>query len=150
MTGLEPISRGATSQHFTIKLQPPLPPKKNNQSDIYNYYIKKLWWRLDSNQRNFKLWAWRDNHFSTPPMHPPGFEPRTFGFEDHCSIRWAMGAQYNLSRLLNKKATKKCYLPISTSTSTKHNFHKTRAKRVSVVLCTCSDASLIPSKLSFM
>ena len=23
MTGVEPVSRGATSQHFTIKLQPP-------------------------------------------------------------------------------------------------------------------------------
>ena len=60
MTGVEPVSRGATSQHFTIKLQPPL--------SIYAYLQSNMV-EVGFEPTTFKLWAWRDNPFSTPPVN---------------------------------------------------------------------------------
>lgn len=61
-----------------------------------------------------------------PHTRPPGLEPRTFGFENRCSIHWAMGAKF----ISNKNAhllTHFCnirYLPTPVSTSAPSAFHK--------------------------
>lgn len=80
MTGVEPISRGATSQHFTIKLQPHISTQKTTH---INNFLDGGWIRTN------EFSNYEPDEITTSPLHridPPGLEPRTFGFENHCSI----------------------------------------------------------------
>lgn len=63
MMGVEPISRGATSQHFTIKLQPPLfnPPKT---PAIYIYIQFDGGWIRTNETSNYE-----PDEITTSPLH---------------------------------------------------------------------------------
>lgn len=74
MTGVEPISRGATSQHFTIKLQP------------LQYFSQNDGGWIRTNETS----NYEPDEITTSPLRrlrPLGLEPRTFGFEDRRSIQ---------------------------------------------------------------
>lgn len=88
MTGVEPISRGATSQHFTIKLQPL----------TYTHLITKIIFsrsqlisQIDGGWiRTNETSNYEPDEITTSPLRrlrPLGLEPRTFGFEDRRSIQ---------------------------------------------------------------
>ena len=83
MTGVEPVSRGATSQHFTIKLQPPV----TRASTLRSKHVSQIdgGWIRTNETSNYE-----PDEITTSPLRrlrPLGLEPRTFGFEDRRSIQ---------------------------------------------------------------
>lgn len=129
MMGVEPISRGATSQHFTIKLQP-LTKKKHNNRQTPALNFDGGWIRTNESSN------YEPDEITTSPLHlyahqDSNLEPLVSKTTALSIELWAPN-NYNRSQPPQKT---KCYLPASTSTPIKCIFHKTRSKRDSVDLC---------------